>query len=112
MRTMPTPPRPGPRAGDVVVLRESGECVEGEVIAVLAEGWYKVGFAPAEATAESKGGSGMPVYEYYCDSCRRTVAVTLSISQHGRMVPACPQCGGKGLQAVVSTFFSQTSRKS
>jgi putative FmdB family regulatory protein len=61
---------------------------------------------------ESKGGSDMPVYEYYCDSCRRTVAVTLSMSQHGKIVPACPQCGGKGLQAVVSTFFSQTSRKS
>ena len=42
MRTMPTPPRPSPRAGDVVVLRESVECVEGEVIAVLAEGRYKV----------------------------------------------------------------------
>ena len=42
MRTVPTPPRPGPRAGDVVVLRENVECVEGEVIAVLAEGRYKV----------------------------------------------------------------------
>ena len=42
MRTMPTPPRPSPRAGDVVVLRESVEYVEGEVIAVLAEGRYKV----------------------------------------------------------------------
>ena len=70
------------------------------------------GSGRAEATAGSKGGSGMPVYEYYCDSCRRTMAVTLSISEHGKIVPACPQCGGKGLQPVVSTFFSQTSRKS
>jgi putative FmdB family regulatory protein len=54
----------------------------------------------------------MPVYEYYCDNCRRTMAVTLSISQHGKLAPACPQCGGKSLQPVVSTFFSQTSRKS
>lgn len=54
----------------------------------------------------------MPVYEYYCDKCRRTMAVTLSIREHGKTVPACPQCGGKGLQPLVSTFFSQTSRKS
>jgi hypothetical protein len=42
MRTMSTPPRPSPRAGDVVVLRGSEEYVEGEVIAVLVEGRYKV----------------------------------------------------------------------
>ena len=39
---MSTPPRPRLRAGDVVVLRGSEEYVEGEVIAVLAEGRYKV----------------------------------------------------------------------
>ena len=39
---MSIPPRPSPRAGDVVVLRASEEYVEGEVIAVLAEGRYKV----------------------------------------------------------------------
>jgi len=26
------------------------------------------------------GGSAMPVYEYYCDNCRREVAVTLSMA--------------------------------
>ena len=36
------PPRPQPRAGDVVVLRQSQEYVEGEVIAVLGEGRYRV----------------------------------------------------------------------
>jgi signal peptidase I len=40
--TMSTPPRPQLRAGDVVVLRGSEEYVEGDVIAVLAEGRYKV----------------------------------------------------------------------
>jgi hypothetical protein len=40
--TMSTPPRPRLRAGDVVVLRGSEEYVEGEVIAVLAEGRHKV----------------------------------------------------------------------
>jgi len=39
---MSTPPRPRLRAGDVVVLLESEEYVEGEVIALLAEGRCKV----------------------------------------------------------------------
>ena len=40
--TMSTSPRAGLRAGDVVVLRGSEEYVEGEVVAVLAGGGYKV----------------------------------------------------------------------
>jgi len=38
----PPPPRPQLRAGDVVVLRESQESIEGEIIAVMADGRYKV----------------------------------------------------------------------
>jgi len=26
----------------------------------------------------------MPVYEYYCDNCRRDVSITLSISEHDK----------------------------
>jgi hypothetical protein len=37
----PLPP-PQPRAGDVVVLRQSQEYVEGEIIAVLGGGRYRV----------------------------------------------------------------------
>src|SRR5882672_3420081 len=38
----PPPPRPQLRAGDVVGLRQSQEDVEGEIIAVLMAGRYKV----------------------------------------------------------------------
>ena len=38
----PPPPRPQLRAGDVVTLRQSQEYVEGEIIAVLVDGRYKV----------------------------------------------------------------------
>ena len=38
----PPPPRPQLRAGDVVVLLHSQEDVEGEIIAVLGDGRYKV----------------------------------------------------------------------
>jgi hypothetical protein len=36
------PPPPQPRAGDVVVLRQSQEPVEGEIITVLGGGLYRV----------------------------------------------------------------------
>ncbi len=54
----------------------------------------------------------MPMYEYYCDKCRGEVQITLSISAHDKAKVACPQCGSKALSPLVSTFFSQTSRKS
>lgn len=38
----PPPPRPQWRAGDVVVLRQSQEYVEGDIITVLMGGRYKV----------------------------------------------------------------------
>ena len=54
----------------------------------------------------------MPVYEYYCDTCQRDVRVTLSISAHTKAKVACPRCGHKALRPLLSTFFSQTARKS
>jgi putative FmdB family regulatory protein len=54
----------------------------------------------------------MPVYEYYCDNCRRDGSITLSISAHDKATAACPQCGNMALRPLVSMFFSQTSRKS
>ena len=54
----------------------------------------------------------MPVYEYYCDKCQREVTLTLSISEHEKGKIKCPKCGDKALRPLVSTFFSQTSRKS
>ncbi len=54
----------------------------------------------------------MPVYEYFCEKCRGEVTLTLTIGQHEKATPACPKCGGTSLRPLVSTFFSQTSRKS
>ena len=54
----------------------------------------------------------MPVYEYHCDKCQRAVTLTLSIREHETGTFTCPTCGSKALRPLVSTFFSQTSRKS
>src|SRR5262245_42032914 len=58
------------------------------------------------------GGTAMPVYEYHCDKCQRAVTLTLSIREHEKGKFTCPTCGSKALRPLVSTFFSQTSRKS
>ncbi len=54
----------------------------------------------------------MPVYEYYCNKCERGVTLTLTIREHDRGKTACPKCGGKALRQQLSTFASQTARKS
>jgi putative FmdB family regulatory protein len=54
----------------------------------------------------------MPVYEYHCDKCDREVTLTLTISEHEKGQIKCPKCGGKALRRLLSTFVSQTSRKS
>ncbi len=51
----------------------------------------------------------MPVYEYHCDKCKRQVTLRLSISEHEK---GHAKCGGKKLRPLVSSFMSQTSRKS
>ncbi len=54
----------------------------------------------------------MPVYEYHCDKCHREVTVTLSISKHAKGKIRCPKCGSTALHPLLSTFVSQTSKKS
>jgi putative FmdB family regulatory protein len=51
----------------------------------------------------------MPVYEYRCPDCRRRVSVYQSYSDYGKIQPACPECGGKNLQRLISrTRFARS----
>jgi putative FmdB family regulatory protein len=54
----------------------------------------------------------MPVYEYRCNKCRRAVTVTMSIGRHEKGKVKCPRCGSHDLQPLLSTFLSQTAKKS
>jgi putative FmdB family regulatory protein len=54
----------------------------------------------------------MPLYEYYCEKCRREVTLTMTITQHDQGGVTCPACGGRDLKPLVGTVFIQTSRKS
>jgi putative FmdB family regulatory protein len=54
----------------------------------------------------------MPVYEYFCEDCKKEVTRSMSISEHDKGGGTCPTCGGGSLRPLVGTFFTQTSRKS
>ncbi len=54
----------------------------------------------------------MPVYEYHCDKCDREVTLTLTISEHNKGPVKCAKCGSKALRPLLSTFLTQTSKKS
>jgi putative FmdB family regulatory protein len=47
----------------------------------------------------------MPIYEYWCDSCRRVVSSYRRTSSVPP--PPCPRCGNIELKRIVSTFSVQ-----
>jgi len=53
----------------------------------------------------------MPHYEFHCEGCKKDVVLPLSIRDRERGDYTCPGCGGKKLQPLMASFFSQTSRK-
>lgn len=54
----------------------------------------------------------MPNYEFRCKECKRVFDVRQSIKEHSQKLPPCSHCGSKRVEAVLSTFYAQTSRKS
>ena len=54
----------------------------------------------------------MPLYEFYCEKCRREVSLTMTISERDKGKAACPKCGSRDLRPLLGTFFTQTSKKS
>ncbi len=53
----------------------------------------------------------MPIYEYACHNCKRFVEVIVRrVSDDYR--PACPECGGKKLTRMISSFQFHQSMQS
>lgn len=51
----------------------------------------------------------MPIYEYYCESCARTVEVfQRRVRAEADLAPSCPECHGNRLQTRFSRFRSRT----
>jgi len=54
----------------------------------------------------------MPLYEFLCEKCQKEVALTMTIKEREAGSARCPECGGSGLQPLMATFYSKTSKKS
>jgi putative FmdB family regulatory protein len=55
----------------------------------------------------------MPIYEYYCNRCRKRVSVFFrTISEASNTVAACPQCGNAQLRRLVSRVAMLKSEES
>ena len=54
----------------------------------------------------------MPTYDFRCGGCRKKYTVTMSISEWDQKRIKCPKCGSSKKEAVFSSFFAKTSRKS
>ena len=56
----------------------------------------------------------MAYYEYQCDDCKKMFTVSSLISEHDKLEkqPECPECDGRNVRQLPSSFFARTSSKS
>ena len=54
----------------------------------------------------------MPVYGFRCVKCGAEFDKRMTVAQREKARPACPECKGRKVEAVVTGFFAKTSRKS
>lgn len=54
----------------------------------------------------------MPTYEFYCNKCKKSFEVTISLSDYEKKNYRCPKCKGKQLTQKISAFQTVTSSKS
>jgi putative FmdB family regulatory protein len=54
----------------------------------------------------------MPTYEFYCDKCKKSFSIVLSISDYDNKKYICPKCKTKKLIQQISSFQTVTSKKS
>jgi len=54
----------------------------------------------------------MPLYEYECTACGKIFTAALSLREHGEKSVACPGCGSKKVEQLITPFIAKTERKS
>lgn len=54
----------------------------------------------------------MPGYDYRCRECGVEFTQFMSMAEHDRATPKCPDCGSTKVEKVMSSFFAKTVRKS
>ena len=54
----------------------------------------------------------MPTYEFYCEECKESFTLILSISEYEDAKYSCPKCKPKKVKQQISSFQTVTSKKS
>ena len=48
----------------------------------------------------------MPIYEYVCKDCHKSVEKILTLVEHDKEPIACPDCGSKNVDQEAAAFFA------
>ncbi len=54
----------------------------------------------------------MPTYEFYCEKCKKSFSIILSLSEYENKKYSCPSCKAKNLIQQITTFQTVTTKKS
>jgi putative FmdB family regulatory protein len=54
----------------------------------------------------------MPRYEFYCEDCKKSFEVILTLDEHAKGKIKCPKCRGNHVRQEAAAFFAVTSKKS
>ena len=54
----------------------------------------------------------MPVYEYFCDACKKEFEKILTLQEHDEEEIRCPKCGSDQVHQLAASFAAVTSKKS
>ena len=55
----------------------------------------------------------MPVYEYFCDKCKKDFEVVLTLKEHDHEEAiVCPKCKSHKVHQLAAAFTAMTAKKS
>ncbi len=54
----------------------------------------------------------MPLYDYKCLKCGKECLLALTLKEHEAATGACPSCGSRELEQLITSFIARTSSKS
>ena len=54
----------------------------------------------------------MPNYEFQCEKCKKEFSVQLTLAEYDKKDYRCPKCKSKKVKQLITSFQTQTSRKS
>jgi putative FmdB family regulatory protein len=54
----------------------------------------------------------MPTYEFFCEKCKKRFSIQLRLADYEKKKWACPKCKSRRVKQEITSFQTQTSRKS